>query len=121
DLNVAMIADRNGKPILYYPGIKQSNPRVKYVATTAWSGTNPPYPVFMSADNSNFLTAQKLELMLGANNMNGVSDGGEQPESVGDYILLGAGPDEQFGPTNNAPIAPSNPSDDVMVSQGYSR
>jgi prepilin-type N-terminal cleavage/methylation domain-containing protein len=117
DYSNAALADRNGKPILYYPGLPASDPRATttqgYVANATYTGT-PVRPMFNAADNDTAMTLVKLQHLLGDTNHNGRIDGREQPEYVGEYILLGGGPDQLYGPLNTTdPIGPKNPCDDV--------
>jgi prepilin-type N-terminal cleavage/methylation domain-containing protein len=117
-LNSALLGDRSGKPILYYPGIKQADVRATngYIANVTWGNPNQPQAMFNLLDNRLLVTpAARLQLLLGDNNLNGMIDGAEQPEFVGDFLLWGAGPDEIFGPTKNVTdrISPANPCDDV--------
>jgi len=112
----AAIGDRNGKPILYYPGLTNANPRNanSYVAAASY-GAGPTKPMFNGNDNVDAMSILKLQHLLGdISAPRGQINGSEQPEFVGEYILLGGGPDQLYGPLNTTdPIGPKNPCDDV--------
>lgn len=115
DLNSAAFADRSGKPILYYAGNKQANVNATngYVTAFAWPSTTQR-PMFNAQDNAKYLSTNKLRLILGDQNKNGYIDGTEKAAYTGEYLLLSAGPDEEFGPKVDTEIISSkNPADDV--------
>lgn len=119
-MNNCLLADRNGKPFAYYPGNKLADPTVAYATSLNWgsqNSTSPPtaIPMFNVNDNSNIISRQNLQLILGDNNLNGKIDpGAETPQFTGEYLLIGAGPDERFGPPSTAvPISSGNQCDDV--------
>jgi hypothetical protein len=70
--------------------------------------------MFNSADNSDAMTVVKLQHVLGDLSHDGIINGAEQPEHVGEYILLSGGPDGIYGPASTTvPITSKNPCDDV--------
>ena len=94
-------------------------------------GTNPQRPMFNSDDNVGAMSQGALQLVLGdaesnpgartlsARAKNGRIDGREQAAFVGEFLILGAGPDEKYGPALLTEIIdPKNPCDDVT---NYSR
>lgn len=125
ELNNACLADRNGRPILYYPAIKTADVTSTngYVAGFNWPSTTIR-SMFNSTDNSGVYSVGKLRMLLGdsesdngaftGNAKNGRIDGTEQPAFKGEFLLISAGPDETFGPASEAvPLSPANPCDDV--------
>jgi prepilin-type N-terminal cleavage/methylation domain-containing protein len=124
ELNNACLADRNGRPVLYYPAIKNVDVTSTngFVAAVTWPSTTRP--MFNSSDNSGAYAVNKLRMLLGdadsdngaftGNAKNGRIDGTEQPAFKGEFLLISAGPDETFGPASDTvPLSPSNPCDDV--------
>lgn len=129
DADNACIADRGGRPILYYPAIKNAEVRAPngFISRYEWGVSTGIRPMFNSMDNDLFLPIDKFEIIMGdaavtagTNNLdpakakNGQIDDGEQAEYTGDFVLLSAGPDNVFGPADaTKSISSKNPCDDV--------
>lgn len=124
--NFAVLVDRRGKPILYFPGLPTARVESQHGYVGAFnygaapSATNPR-PMFDVNDNHAILdptpadAAKKIQLVLGDNNTNGQINAGETPAFKGPYLLLSAGPDELFGPADlSNPISAGNRCDDVL-------
>ena len=96
------IADRNNKPILYYPANKKANLNADgYVgASTAW-GFQPDaakkIPYYNANDNAGSLPPATLQALMGADPTTGAPTGNLPPQML-DFLLWSAGPDELFGP-----------------------
>jgi type II secretory pathway pseudopilin PulG len=111
------LIDRGGQPILYYPANTAVNfrlPNMGYARAAGYGTAAINTTRFNANDNVVTLPANRLQLLLGDNNMNGLIDADETPAAEGPYLLLSAGPDRTFGPENTSgPIGPGNRTDDV--------
>lgn len=135
--NRAVIIDRQGQPILYYPGLPNAKVNQNYVSAMKFGGTarRPMYSAGPSVSpdapdpdpgDTPIITKQNgvteaiilqdaLRLLLGDTNTNGRIDNDEVAAYTGPYLLMSAGPDEFFGPADTSkPISASNRCDDVM-------
>jgi prepilin-type N-terminal cleavage/methylation domain-containing protein len=123
DLYTAVIGDRYGNPILYYPALTSANIHSPggYVAAYSY-GAPGNRPMFNANDNNNKLTAEQLRRLLGDKSP-GAGDGGinvpgnppdETPAYTGPFILWSAGSDEVYGLKDpSRPQSSNNRCDDV--------
>jgi type II secretory pathway pseudopilin PulG len=107
-----VLADRNYRPILYFPATPGAVPTAAPNGFMAPSATAPP-SLFVFGDNAVYLQPpycnpadltrnanngwQVLSYRLGDANFNGVIDPGETAITNGPYLLWSAGPDGIFG------------------------
>lgn len=113
------ILDSQKMPILYFP----MNPRPAGAGWTAIAdrSTAATYdlrdneaPFLRSTDVSSAAPLNRMLVMLGDRNLNGVIDvGGEIPLPTLPYLLWSAGPDGLYGPTNPGDSSEVNNCDDV--------
>ncbi len=137
DDTVSTINDRYGHPYLYFPA-NRGNCRRRPTCSRGIT-TRRPSPMFDANDNLAAFAhtgdsdpkypLYRIQSMVGdigngttpGTNPNGMIDGTETANFVGNYILWGAGPDEVYGPnfisTATAPPFDLSNCDDVIVSQ----
>ena len=137
NLNIAVLADRYSMPILYYPANLSANIRTPngFIATARASQTGAAAagdrPMFNANDNAMLsptvgMPIDKLKLLMGdwassgsadtltSTSKDGKIDPDESARFTGPFLLLSAGPDEQYGfsRTDRMP-GPANRCDDV--------
>jgi type II secretory pathway pseudopilin PulG len=109
----SVIVDAAGRPILYYPKFNPgavirrngTDAVVSRFANAMPSSTTGVQPMYITDDNSAWLTDEKFRRMIGDLNSNGILDPGESAVTTDPYLLWIAGPDNLFGPV--ARVGPS--------------
>lgn len=114
-----VLADRYGRPILYYAANNGVSPNTAFVGTYT-VGKFPATAVFNYNDNSRYtvkngtspfpsqLTPHMMEWRLGNTSRSGAIANGETPVTTGPYLLWSAGPDSTFGTDDDVANVPLN-------------
>lgn len=102
DFRLAVMQDKGGKPILYFPGRSTkpdltggggSTPNPNFVNSGPGSGGKPLY----NQEDNEILDLEDMRRLLGDTNNDGAISGAEKAATTGPFLLWTAGPDGVFG------------------------